>query len=304
MSDGGEGFLDAWSGTLHEITLPDPWGTPHRVPYRLRPLRDGGVAAFVESATVIGYRPNHPRSAAIALEGSSAPLGMLLAHLAANGARRITCGVGGTATSDGGIGCFDAAGDLGDVELVAAVDVLLPYRGALDFAPQKGIDASDLDEIARRLDVAAHHFATIAHLVGDEVAGAGSGGGVGGALIALGASVESGFSVVAREHRLDEALAHAAVVVTGEGRLDASSFQGKVVGSILDATPATTPVVIVCGSADRRALEVVRNLSRPIVVADCTESFGASAACDRTGACVSALIVRALAELETGAATG
>jgi len=110
--------------------------------------------------------------------------------------------------------------------------------------------------------------------------------------------------VVAREHRLDEALAHAAVVVTGEGRLDASSFQGKVVGSILDATPATTPVVIVCGSADRRALEVVRNLSRPIVVADCTESFGASAAYGRTVACVRALIVRSLAELETGAATG
>jgi len=297
MSDGGEGFLDAWSGSLHEITLPDPWGVPQRVPYRLRALPDGGVAAFVEAASVIGYRPGQQRSSASALEASSAPLGTLLAHLAEQGVRSITCGVGGTATSDGGLGCFDAAGDLSDVQLLAAVDVLLPYRGALDFAPQKGIDASDLDEVARRLTFASHHFATVAHVDVEQVAGAGSGGGVGGALLALGATVDSGFSVVAREHDVGDAAARAAVVITGEGRLDASSLQGKVVGGILAATPAATPVVIVCGSADRRTIRELSDLDRRIVVADCTESFGASAAYNRTRSCVRDLIVETVQQL-------
>jgi glycerate 2-kinase len=303
MSDGGEGFLDAWSGTLHEVTLPDPWGVLQQAPYRLRALGDGGTEAVVEAATVIGYRPDQPRSAASALEASSAPLGMLLSHLAELGVRRITCGVGGTATSDGGLGCFDAAGDLGAVELLAAVDVLLPYRGALNFAPQKGVAAGDLHEISLRLDVAARRFATVSHVAVDTVPGAGSGGGVGGALVALGATVASGFDVVAREHHLSEAIDDASVVITGEGRLDASSLQGKVVGAILTAAPPTTPVIIVCGSADRRTLQDLRSRQRRILVADCTESFGAAAAYGRTASCVRDLVVRSVTELETGAAS-
>lgn len=289
LSDGGEGLTDAllaaWPGdeapTVHEVEVVGPAGLP--VMSRHLVLADGTVV--FESATACGLallpeERRDPRNT------TTWGVGQLLGMIAEHGGRRILVGLGGSATVDGGAGALSGLGwrvtvedgsglkvggtDLGRVagiapgwvpreldgiaiELLADVDTALldaPRR----FGPQKGADADTIAMLEQGLQVWADVVEATFDRPGlrDEP-GTGAAGGLGFALAAAhGATLVPGGPTVADLVGLDEHLDRADVVVTGEGRLDAASLEGKVVGTVLERARARDlPVVIVCGSADR-----------------------------------------------------
>jgi glycerate kinase len=108
--------------------------------------------------------------------------------------------------------------------------------------------------------------------------GGGAAGGLAGGLAALGARLLGGFDLVADHVDLDDRVAEADLVVTGEGHLDAQSLDGKVVGGVCEvAVAAGTPVVVIVGSADaeaRAVLEATATTSAPVTVVDLVATFG------------------------------
>lgn len=272
LSDGGPGFLDALPGTRVTALVEDPLARPTLAAFAL-----DGTTAYVEAAQAAGLHllAVEERDPAVT---TSYGVGQLVAAAVAAGATRVVVGLGGTATNDGGAGLLAAlgvrredaqgarlepgglalaraarlVGDATRVELVAATDVdnpLLGPQGATAvYAPQKGASAEQVG----RLEAALAHWADLVerHL-GVQVRdrpGAGAAGGLGFALLALGASRVPGLDVVADAVGLDALVAAADVVVTGEGRLDGSSTRGKVVAGVARrALEHGVPCVAVAG---------------------------------------------------------
>jgi glycerate 2-kinase len=229
VADGGEGTAEviaaARGGAWREARVTGPLG--ENVPARYLVLDDG--TAVVEAAEAIGLRLV---SRADPLQASSRGLGELLLAAAADTSGAIVVGVGDTATVDGGAGLLDVVDDaLRGRELRAACDVrnpLLGERGAARaFGPQKGASPEAVEELERRLAGMAvlHPFA--------ELPGAGAGGGIGAALAALGAQLVSGAELVLETVGLRDAVRTADLVVTGEGTLDRSTFEGKAPGEVV-----------------------------------------------------------------------
>ncbi len=131
-------------------------------------------------------------------------------------------------------------------------------QAAAQFGPQKGATPDQVVELERRLE---HYAGDLAERYGVDVtalAGSGAAGGLAGGLAAWGARLVAGFGVVAEAVGLEARLARAQVVVTGEGRLDASSWSGKVVGSVVGmARRAGVPVLVVPGAIGPGGLEPV-----------------------------------------------
>jgi glycerate kinase len=229
VADGGEGTAEviaaARGGAWREARVTGPLG--ENVSARYLVLDDG--TAVVEAAEAIGLRLV---SRADPLHASSRGLGELLLAAAADTSGAIVVGVGDTATVDGGAGLLEVVDDaLRGRELRGACDVrnpLLGERGAARaFGPQKGASPEAVEELERRLAGMAvlRPFA--------ELPGAGAGGGIGAALAALGAELVSGAELVLEAVGLGDAVRTADLVVTGEGTLDRSTFEGKAPGEVV-----------------------------------------------------------------------
>lgn len=239
MADGGPGFLDALSaalgGRVDQVRATGPHG--ESVVARLLVVGSAGATtAYVEAADVCGLSARGPRRP---WEATTAGLAPLLRTAVSVGATRVVVGIGGTASTDGGRGVVEALGSWpDDVELVAATDVAAPLLGeqgaARRFGPQKGADPATVARLEHRL---ADWAATTD---GDPTAaGAGAGGGLGYGLALLGGHRVSGAALVADVAGLPARLAESDVVVTGEGRFDRSSLQGKVVAEVAARALAT-----------------------------------------------------------------
>ena len=262
MSDGGEGLLDALGGTTHTTTVADPLGRPVDAQWRMLDTDDpAGPTAVVEMSQAAGRsRLPHPKGDD-PVRADTTGVGQLLLAARDAGARRIVIGCGGSATTDGGLGAFEAVGSpaaLGQVDLVVACDVTTSFTDAATvFGPQKGATPEQVELLTRRLqDLAAHYRATMGVDV-TTVPGAGAAGGLGGGLLVLGARLLPGFGLVAELVGLPHRVEVADLVVTGEGHLDPPSFKGKVPGGVLQlarARPAPVPVLCVVGGADRAVL--------------------------------------------------
>jgi len=249
LADGGEGTLDALlaarGGEALEVEVTGPERS--RVVARLG-LLAGGVAV-VEMAQASGLAlvagANDP------LAATTYGTGELIAAAARAGAREIVVGVGGSATVDGGKGALEALGwRLPSVPVVVACDVETLFLDAPRlFGPQKGADSAAVAELERRLDAFADELLerTRVHVRG--LPGAGAAGGLAGGLAALGARLQPGFAVVAEAVGFADALDDATSVVTGEGRLDATSLHGKVVGEVIEAAAAAGKAVAVVAGA-------------------------------------------------------
>jgi glycerate kinase len=194
-----------------------------------------------------------------ALAAHTRGVGQLVAAAAQCGARRIVVGLGGSASTDGGRGMVEVLGGLAAArellassELIAATDVEHPMLGPMGaatvFGPQKGADAETVEILERRLtDWAAELDAAAGRAVSGEP-GAGAAGGLGAALLALGARRESGAAIIAEHTGLVDDVAATDLVVTGEGRFDDQSLHGKVISSIAaDAHARQIPVVVLAG---------------------------------------------------------
>jgi glycerate 2-kinase len=231
VADGGEGTASvihaALGGEWRTAVVADPLGRPVAATWLL--LDDG--TAVVDAAAAIGL-PLLREDDRDPLRATSRGLGeLLLATLAAQ-PTSLLVGVGGTATVDGGVGMRGVLGSwLRDVPIRIACDVrnpLLGERGAARvFGPQKGADPDCVDELEARL-AALKELAAVR-----DLPGAGAGGGLGAAFAAMGAELLDGAELVLDLMRFDEQARDAALVVTGEGTVDATTFEGKAPGAVL-----------------------------------------------------------------------
>ncbi len=273
MSDGGPGFVDV----LHEVlggelsvgTVTGPLGESTPVTLLL-----AHGTAYVESAQAVGLHLVAPEDRDPERTSSRGVGEAVLAAVAA-GARRIVVGLGGTASNDGGAGMLAALGATADcdlsrgpqglsgvtevdldpavrrlagVELIAATDVEATLTGLFgatkQFGPQKGIAEERLPVVDGWLQVWA--AATDRKLATEK--GAGAAGGLGFALMLLGATQVSGLDLVAESVGLAEQIAECDVVVTGEGAFDFSSRSGKVpYGVAARAVAGLRPCVVLAG---------------------------------------------------------
>ena len=249
LSDGGEGFRDVFAGRDVALGVAGPLGEEVAARVRLHPSTDG-VVGVIESADVVGrHLLAHPTREE-ALAASSDGLGQLILEGARRGATRLLVGCGGSATSDGGRGCYRvlrAAGGL-PVPVTVATDVTARFFDARAYAEQKGVAVEDLDLVDERLRAARDLYLRECGVDVALVERTGAAGGIGGALFALGAELVGGFDVVAREVDLAARLAAASLVITGEGRLDEGTLEGKVVAGVTSL--ATSPVLVICGALE------------------------------------------------------
>lgn len=278
LADGGPGFVAvlhaALGGVVHTTQVSGPAGEPATARW-LEHERTG----YVESAQACGLHlvPPGLRDAGTA---TSRGVGELLAEVRDRGLSTAVVGLGGSACSDGGAGALAALGavavdahgaalpdggaalarcarldgraDLGGLRLIAAADVtnpLLGRHGAAEvFGPQKGAGP----EQVRDLETALTRWADV--LEGPdgprvrELPAAGAAGGLGAALLWLGADRVSGVRLVAEHTGLDEALDTVQLVITGEGSFDWQSLRGKLVTELAEgAARRGVPCVVLAG---------------------------------------------------------
>jgi glycerate kinase len=255
----------------------------------------GGVAV-VESAAASGLPLAGGADGNDPVAATTRGTGELLVAAASAGARRVLVGVGGSATTDGGRGAIEAiegAGGLAGTEVVVACDVETRFVQAAEiFGPQKGATPAQVVELTDRLAAYAGEIRARYGVDVTALPGGGAAGGLAGGLAALGARLVPGFGVVAEAVGLPGRIAGTDLVVTGEGRLDASSWSGKVVGGVVRAAQgAAVPVLVVAGAVGPGGLE---GAGVGVEVCSLTECFGEPRALSDPAGCVEEVVADAL----------
>ena len=232
-ADGGEGTADALlralGGEYRDAPAHDPLG--RAIDARFGLLGDGTTAVVeMAAASGIGLVAEGDRDAEMA---SSAGTGDLIVAAAGAGAKKVLVAAGGSATTDAGAGAIEAiegGGGLGGVTLEVICDTSLPFEKAAEvFAPQKGADPEAVARLAERLTARAGALPRDPR--GRAMTGAG-GGLSGGLWASFGARLVPGAAYVLGALGFDRRLEDARAVITGEGRLDATSLEGKLVGEV------------------------------------------------------------------------
>jgi glycerate 2-kinase len=287
LADGGEGTTQILTkytdGRFLEVQVEDPLGRQISAGYG---ISGDGETAFVEMAAASGllllsrteYNP---------FLTSTFGTGQLILDALNRGSKRIILGIGGSATTDAGLGMAAALGyqfldeneqillpvgqsmakvkridasradtRLWHTEMIVACDVTNPLYGesgaAFVYGPQKGADAEmvqSLDLGLRNLsEVATNHF-------GQDISnkpGAGAAGGLGaGALWFLGAKLEEGVKIVMSQADVESYVREADLIITGEGKVDEQTLQGKVIKGLADLCRANgKPLTVICGTLD------------------------------------------------------
>jgi glycerate kinase len=306
VADGGDGTLDvllaahASRGRVsrHRVTGPNGGRLSARLGWL---TRDEAVVELAEASGLrrVGSAPLD------AVHATSRGTGELIRIAVAAGAHRVVVGVGGSACTDGGAGLLQALGArltdtdgseigpggaglaaLAAIDLTPAMRVLSgcsievacdirgpllgPHGAARMFAPQKGASPEDV----HRLERALRRFAKLASAAdADDLAGvpgAGAAGGCGFGLALLGARLTSGAALVCDLVNLDVAIRGAGAVITGEGRLDRQTPEGKapaevaaraarhgipciaVAGTVVDPLPALFAAALSLAGIDPR----------------------------------------------------
>ncbi|GAB3172154.1 glycerate kinase [Telluribacter humicola] len=285
MADGGEGTTSVLTrnagGTLVAAQVSDPLGRSISAEYG---ISADGATAYLEMASASGLRLLAPQEYN-PLHTTTYGTGELLRHALDRGVRTIILGIGGSATTDGGIGMaaalgykfLDGAGAvlppignsmsaiasidssevdtrLRQVSVVVACDVTNPLYGergaAYIYGPQKGAD----EAMVRQLDAGLRNLAQVAATTFEEdisqMPGAGAAGGVGaGALWFLNAKLREGVRIVMEQTRLAEKIEQADLVITGEGKVDQQTLSGKLVKGLADlCQEKQVPLAVVCGT--------------------------------------------------------
>jgi glycerate kinase len=272
VADGGEGTAEtvraAIGGEVQTVAAHDPLGREIEASFV---LVEDGVTAVVDTAAASGLPLVDPaeRDAEAA---STHGTGELIAAAIEAGAQRVLLAAGGSATTDGGLGATEAlrergvlspdlpprSGDtaqatppamcwgcVGGVSLVVLCDVRTTFEDAARvFGSQKGADAAAVGRLTERLD----RIATELPRDPRGVPMSGCAGGLSGGLWAFGAELRPGAEFVLDLLGFDRRLAAADAAISGEGRIDAQSFEGKIVGEIAAAcASAARPLHVLVG---------------------------------------------------------
>lgn len=286
LADGGDGTLDvlvgARSGTSQYMEVTGPYNQPVKCKLGWLP----GGTAVIESAACSGLALAAPEERDV-FSATSYGVGQLMALAADRGARRVIVGIGGTAMNDGGIGMVQAAGgrvldgegrqvprgiyglrqvsrvEPGDIperfkgiEVIGICDVDSPLTGPQGatwvYGPQKGLKGQELHEVDGYMD---RYGQVLARDLGRDPRGlprAGAGGGLAAALWAFfGASLVDGAGFILEETGFLDEIEGAALVITGEGRIDSQTQKGKVPYAVAKAGfERGVPVIALGGSLD------------------------------------------------------
>ena len=228
IADGGEGTMDALGGEVRAATVSDPLGRPVEARFA---LADGGRVGIVEAAEASGLK-HVAEGERDALAASTRGTGELIAAAVEAGARSVLLAVGGSATTDGGAGALAALEEAGveTIPITVICDVRTPWEDAPRvFGPQKGAAAAEIEQLEGRLD----ELAASAPRDPRGVPLTGCAGGLSGGLWAWrGAKLVPGAAYVLDAVGFDDAMRSARFVVTGEGRLDAQTLEGKAVAEV------------------------------------------------------------------------
>ena len=242
MSDGGEGMLDAFlsamKGERIRIHAHDALMRWIEAEYGI--VNDTAIIEIAQAAGLALIEPEQRNP----MKATSWGVGEMIMNAYRRGVRHFIVGLGGSATSDCGIGMLKAMGDdwkkiRKECTFMLASDVTNPLCGengaAHVFAPQKGADA----EMVEMLDARARKFAEVSakHFGYDrsEVPGAGAAGGLGYAFLQyFGAEISAGAELLLREIGFDEMIQDADLVITGEGHSDRQTLMGKLPQRILE----------------------------------------------------------------------
>ena len=286
ISDGGEGFRACFAGPVTFVEAPDAYGVVRSVPVTwIGPFEHR--LAVIEAAEIVGRNVPRP-SPEQALRASSAGVGYVIKAVQAAGATGVLVGLGGSATSDGGEGCYDVLANELTVPLTAATDVRAEYEGALRYAKQKGVRPEDFEVVTQHLRRVAERFELERGVDVRTVRGAGAAGGLGGALVACGGTIQPGLNVIAEHLDLAKRIASVNLVVTGEGRVDAGSLEGKVIDGLC-ARLGDTAGVVIGGSVEQATREAWRQRYPGVALVSLTDLYGKRAMTDPLG-CITALI--------------
>jgi glycerate 2-kinase len=261
-ADGGEGTAEtvraAIGGEARKAAAHDPLGRPIEASFV---LVEGGATAVIDTAAASGL-PLVAPAERDAEAASTFGTGELIAAAVEAGASRVLLAAGGSATTDGGTGAIEAlrergfgardgdGGDLSarpdDIVLVVLCDVTTRFEDAGKvFGPQKGADEAAVGRLTARLDRVAEELPRDPR--GLPMTGC-AGGLSGGLWAAFGAELRPGAEFVLDLLGFGERLAAADLVITGEGRIDSQSLEGKIVGQIADRCAAAgKPLHVVVG---------------------------------------------------------
>ena len=284
-ADGGEGsveaLVDASGGHLVTTQVVGPLGEPHQAFYGISGDRK---TAFIEMAAASGIEliPAEQRNP---YTTTSYGTGQLIEHALEQGIRHLILCIGGSATNDAGCGMMQAMGvsfqdeqgrelpygglaletlahiDVSELDprlsecwIEVACDVTNPLTGtngaSYVYGPQKGATT----EMVERLDAALANFAEVVERDLDkqviDIPGSGAAGGMGAAFCAfLNADLRPGIDIMTEAVGLEELVQDADLVITGEGRLDSQSINGKVpVGVANIAKRYNLPVIAIAGA--------------------------------------------------------
>ncbi len=233
LADGGEGLLEVLGGANRVNTVTGPLGASVEAPWRLH--RGTAIIEMALASGLLlagGAERNDPMGA------TTTGTGELIDAALTAGAKRIIVGLGGSATTDGGLGALKAIrapARLKGVDLLVACDVTTKFTDAASvFGPQKGATPTQIKMLTRRLEQLAQRYKAEFEFDVTQVEGSGAAGGIAGMLAALGGRLIGGFELVADELDVYDQVAGADLVITGEGHLDAQSFNGKVVGGLAE----------------------------------------------------------------------
>ncbi|MFA7236841.1 MAG: glycerate kinase [Phycisphaeraceae bacterium] len=297
IADGGEGTVQAMAASapgsmLHTTRVTGPLGEP--VDATWATLADNTAVVEMASAAGLALVPSEQRDPT---RSTTFGVGQIIAAALDQGCRHIILGIGGSATTDAGIGCAQALGvrfdtqpaclhafltggdmrrithidlsrrdpRLAETRIEVACDVTAPLFGpdgaACMYAPQKGATP----EQVRQLDEGLRHVADLMRSPDDGAArpgslpvpapGSGAAGGLGfGLTVFCGATLRRGIDIVLDAVHFDDRLAQADLVLTGEGRLDGQSLQGKAaIGVAERAAKLHKPVIALVGSLGEHA---------------------------------------------------
>lgn len=287
MADGGEGTLDLLlkqtQGIQKKVRVPDPLMREIVAAYG---LSEPDGTAYIEMAQASGLLLLAPKEQN-PLNTSTFGTGVLIRRALEAGAKRLVVGIGGSATCDGGMGVAVALGwefrdksgnllvpsgaalchiaqvsavhvppALRTLDMVVACDVSNPLFGkngaAQEYAPQKGASSEAVAQLDEGLQNLAKRLVQ-SGFGSDETAflpGSGAAGGLGfGLQVFCGARLQSGTALLMQQSGILNHLSHADLLITGEGKLDAQSSAGKVVGHLAqEAQKHGIPAIALCGT--------------------------------------------------------
>ena len=267
LADGGDGTLEAFGGANRNTEVTGPMGNLIMAAWRL-----DGETATIEMAKASGLvlaggsENNDP------IKATTKGTGELISEAVLSGATRIIAGLGGSATTDGGLGAIQAIGDLdlSKVEILVACDVRTKFIDAAKvFGPQKGATSEQILELTSRLEKLSEQYLTTYGFQVANLERSGAAGGLSGGLAAIGAKLVDGFGLISQELDLESKIAEADLIITGEGSIDDSSFNGKVVGEITNISKNHgKPVLAIAGCVE------TKNIPNDLDIISLADEFG------------------------------